>query len=59
MVGNEEEFFGGSIDLQSVLLLELKVLLVEGVDAIDHGLDELNLRVTKTVLVGDIVSGTW
>ena len=47
-----------AVDLQSVLLLELKVLLVEGVDTIDHGLDKLNLRVTKTVLVGDVISGT-
>ena len=47
-----------AVDLQSVLLLELKVLLVEGVDTVNHGLDKLNLRVTKTVLVGDVISGT-
>ena len=44
--------------LQSVLLLELKVLLVEGVDTVNHGLDKLNLRVTQTMLVGDVISGT-
>ena len=45
-------------DLQSVFLLELKILLVEGVDSINHGLDKLDLGVSETVLVGDIVSGT-
>jgi len=40
---------------KAVLLLELKILLVESVDSINHGLDKLNLRVAKTVLVGDIV----
>ena len=47
-----------AVDLQSVLLLELKVLLVEGVDTVNHGLDKLNLRVTQTMLVGDVISGT-
>jgi hypothetical protein len=41
-----------------VLLLELQILLVEGVDTVDHGLDKLDLRVAKTVLVGDVVGGT-
>jgi len=45
-------------NLQSVLLLELKILLVEGVDSINHGLDKLNLGVSETVLVGDIIGGT-
>ena len=35
------------------------VLLVQGVDAIDHLLDELHLGVAKTVLVGDVVSDAW
>jgi len=47
-----------SMDLESVLLLELKVLLVEGVDTVNHGLDELNLGVAETVLVGDVISST-
>ena len=46
-------------DLQSVFLLELKILLVEGVDSINHGLDKLNLGVSETVLVGNIISSTW
>ena len=45
-------------DLQSVFLLELKILLVEGVYSINHGLDKLNLRVTQTVFVGNIISST-
>ena len=38
-----------------MLLLELDVLLVEGVDTVDHGLDKLDLGVAETVLVGDVV----
>lgn len=38
-----------------MLLLQFKILLVESVDTIDHGLDKLDLRVSQTVLVGDIV----
>ena len=45
-------------DLQAVFLLELKILLVEGVDSINHGLDKLNLGVSETVLVGNIISST-
>ena len=41
--------------LHAVLLLELDVLLPEGVDSIDHALHELNLGVAETVLVGDVV----
>jgi len=39
-----------------VLLLPLEVLLVEGVDTINHDLDQLDLGVPKTVLVGDVIS---
>jgi hypothetical protein len=39
-----------------VLLLEFEILLVEGVDTINHGLDELDLRVSQSVLVGDVIS---
>merc|ERR1712165_142661 len=42
-------------NLHSVLLLQFKILLPEGVDAINHGLDELNLRVTKTMFVGNVI----
>ena len=38
-----------------MLLLELEVLLVEGVDTVNHALDELNLGVAQAVLVGDVV----
>merc|ERR1711915_141061 len=42
--------------LHAVLLLPLEVLLVESVDSINHDLDQLNLRVSKTMLVGDVIS---
>ena len=44
--------------LEAVLLLELDVLHVDGVDAVDHGLDELHLGVAEPVLVGDVVGNT-
>jgi len=43
-------------DLHAVLLLELEVLLPEGVDSVNHDLDQLDLRVSKTMLVGDVIS---
>lgn len=42
--------------LHSMLLLELEVLLPQGVDSINHDLDQLNLGVAETVLVGDVIS---
>ena len=39
-------------------LPESLVLLVEGVDTVNHLLNELHLRVAESVLVGDIVSDT-
>ncbi len=41
--------------LDSVLLLELQVLLVEGVDTVNHLLDQLDLGVAQAVLVGDVI----
>jgi len=41
-----------------VLLLQFKILLPEGVDTINHGLDELDLGVAKTVLVGNVIGVT-
>ncbi len=41
-----------------MLLLEFLVLLPQGVDSINHGLDKLHLRVAKTMLVGDVVGVT-
>jgi hypothetical protein len=46
------------LNLHSVLLLEFQVLLPEGVDTINHGLDELNLRVSQTMLVGNVIGVT-
>jgi len=44
------------IDLHAVLLLEFQVLLVEGVDTINHRLHKLDFGVTQTVLVGNVIS---
>jgi len=41
-----------------VLLLQFKILLPEGVDAINHGLDELNLGVTQAMFVGNVIGVT-
>jgi hypothetical protein len=38
-----------------VLLLQLDILLPEGVDTVNHGLDETDLGVSETMLVGDVV----
>ena len=45
--------------LHSVLLLELDILLPQGVDGVDHDLDQLHLGVAQTVLVGDVVGVAW
>ena len=42
-------------NLHSVLLLQFKILLPEGIDTINHGLDKLDLRVTKTMFVGNVI----
>merc|ERR1719284_811007 len=42
-------------NLHAVLLLELNILLVQGVDTVNHGLDKLDLGVSQSVLVGDVV----
>ena len=46
------------VRLHSVLLLELQILLPESVDGVNHDLDQLNLGVAKTMLVGDVISMT-
>ena len=38
-----------------MFLGEVSVLLDQGVDAVNHLLDELHLRVAEPVLVGDVV----
>merc|ERR1719192_764342 len=44
-----------SMELKAVLLLQGIVFRVQGVDAINHLLHQLNLRVSQPVLVGDVV----
>ena len=39
-----------------MLLLELQILFPEGVDSVNHDLDQLDLGVAETVLVGDVIS---
>ena len=43
------------LDLHAVLLLELQILLPQGVHTVNHDLDKLNLGVSKTMLVGDVI----
>ena len=45
-------------NLHSMFLRQLEILPVEHVDAVNHLLDELDLRVSQPVLVRDIVSAT-
>jgi len=44
------------VNLHAVLLLEFQVLLVQSVDTVNHGLDKLDLGVSQSVLVGDVIS---
>merc|ERR1719249_181044 len=55
VLGNKRVLGGNEGEVTKVGLLVLLVLLPQGVDAINHLLDELNLGVSKPVLVGDIV----
>merc|ERR1719331_824957 len=41
-----------------MLLLPFQIFLVEGVDTVNHDLDQLDLRVSKTMLVGDVISAS-
>ena len=45
-----------NIRLEFMFLGEFLVLLDEGVDSVNHLLNQLHLRVAESVLVGDIVS---
>jgi len=45
-------------NLHAVLLLPFLIFLPESVDSINHDLDQLDLRVSKTVLVGDVISAS-
>ena len=42
-----------------MFLSQFPVLLHQSVHTIDHLLDELHLRVSESVLVGDVVGDTW
>ena len=44
--------------LNSMLLLQLHILLPQSVDSVDHDLDQLDLGVAQAVLVGDVVGVT-
>jgi len=44
------------VNLHAVLLLEFQVFLVQSVDTVNHGLDKLDLGVSQSVLVGDVIS---
>jgi len=50
------DFGEGSILSNFVCLLELNILIIELVDAVDHGLHQLHLGVAQTVLVGNVIS---
>jgi len=44
--------------LHAVLLLPLQILSPESVDSVNHDLDQLDLRVAETVLVGDVIGAS-
>ena len=45
--------------LHSVFLLQVEIFLVEHVDTINHLLNKLNLRISQSVLVRDVVCAAW
>merc|ERR1719319_250087 len=55
MLGNKRVLGGNEGEVTKVGLLVLLVLLPQGVDTVNHLLDQLNLRVSEPVLVGDVV----
>merc|ERR1712172_110000 len=55
VLGNKRVLGSNEWEVTEVGLLVLLVLLPQGVDAINHLLDELNLGVSEPVLVGDVV----
>jgi len=44
-----------SQNLHAVFLLQFKIFLPQGVDTVNHGLNKLNFRVSKTMLVGNVI----
>jgi len=55
VLGHKRVLGGNEGEVTKVGLLVLLVLLPQGVDSINHLLDELNLGVSEPVLVGDVV----
>ena len=47
------------LQLKAVFFLQLDILLPEGVDCVNHDLDQLDLGVAQAVLVGDVVGAAW
>merc|ERR1719158_541595 len=56
VLGNKGVLGSNEGEVTKVGLLVLLVLLPQGVDAVNHLLDQLDLRVSEPVLVGDIIS---
>merc|ERR1719483_1018568 len=48
-------FLEKSQNLHAVFLLQFKIFLPQGVDTVNHGLNKLNFRVSKTMLVGNVI----
>merc|ERR1719206_584816 len=55
MLGNKGVLGGNEGEVTKVLLLVLLVLFPEFVDSINHLLHQLDLRVSQSVLVGDVI----
>merc|ERR1719206_1238296 len=55
MLGNKGVLGGNEGEVTKVLLLVLIVLFPEFVDSINHLLHQLDLRVSQSVLVGDVI----
>merc|ERR1719158_243890 len=55
VLGHKRVLGGNEGEVTKVGLLVLLILLPQGVDAINHLLDKLNLGVSEPVLVGDVV----
>merc|ERR1712012_742747 len=55
VLGNKGVLGSNEGEVTEVGLLVLLVLLPQGVDAINHLLDKLDLRVSESVLVGDVI----
>merc|ERR1712172_258594 len=51
----EHSLWHGLVQLNLLTSLELLVLFPEFVDTINHLLDKLNLRISQSVLVGDVI----